>query len=145
MKGAGGGRPRKPKNQRRHRNKPTKDTIRVQPAARVSKVPEPALKLNQAQQRLWSRMWDQPIATLWDEGDVAALSRLVVLQTTRAAITDPKTLTEIRQLEDRFLMNPYSRAQQRVVIVGQDPDGDEEGDADVSQLDEYRRRAQQPS
>lgn len=138
MRGAGGGRPRKPAGQTRHRNKPTKDTIVVPADARVKRVPKPVGELGAVQKALWRRMWRHPVATLWEDADVAPLTRLVMMQTSPEALTDKDLLAEMRHLEDRFLLNPYARAQQRVVIAGED---DDEGPGEVPNLDEYRRRA----
>jgi hypothetical protein len=138
MKGAGGGRPAKPEGQRRNRNALTKEPIHVSSDARVVDVPAPMVALGEVGDRVWAAMWLRPVATLWDPVDVPALTRMVLLQ---VGEPDPKTLAEIRQLEDRFLLNPYARAQQRVVIDGGDPD--EEAIADVSELDDFTRRLRQ--
>ena len=116
MKGAGGGRPRKPEGQARHRNPSTKDTIRISANAQVDEIPDPAVPFNELRQEVWEQMWSQPVATLWDRADIAALTRLVILQTTAEVYSDRGLLAEVRQLEDRFLLSPYARAQQRVVI-----------------------------
>lgn len=116
MRGAGGGRPQKPPEERRHRNPPTKDTIVVYSDDRVGTVPEPVLPFDGIRRDLWNQMWAQPIAVLWDVVDVAALTRMVLLQTSASAMSDSRLLIELRQLEDRFLLNPYARAQQRVVL-----------------------------
>lgn len=116
MRGAGGGRPPKPEDERRHRNPPTKDTIVVYADDRPDEVPEPVLPFDGARRELWDRMWSQPIACLWDVVDVAAVTRMVLLQTSAGTFTDNKLLIELRQLEDRFLLNPYARAQQRVML-----------------------------
>jgi hypothetical protein len=139
MRGAGGGRPRKPAGQTRHRNKPTKDTIAVPASARVPEPPEPMVELDGTRRRVWDAMWATPVATLWDRVDVPVLTRLVMLQCSKEALLDKDLLTEMRHLEDRFLLNPYARAQQRVVIEGTGQDDVEL--PDVPDLDEYRRRA----
>jgi hypothetical protein len=138
MRGAGGGRPRKPPGQARHRNPPTRDTITVAADARVEDPPPPMIPLNGPARYLWEAMWQHPVATLWTVADVAPLTRLVMLQTSATAIVSKDLLAEMRHLEDRFLLNPYARAQQRVVI-GDGPD--DATAADVPDLDEYRRRA----
>lgn len=116
MRGAGGGRPQKPPEERRHRNPPTKDTIVVYADDRVDEVPEPVLPFDGARRALWDRIWSQPVASLWDAVDAAAVTRMVLLQTSATTFTDNKLLIELRQLEDRFLLNPYARAQQRVML-----------------------------
>jgi hypothetical protein len=137
MRGAGGGRPRKPPGQARHRNPSTRDTITVAADARVEEPPPPMIPLNGPALYLWEGMWQHPVATLWERTDVAPLTRLVMLQTSATALLNKDLLAEMRHLEDRFLLNPYARAQQRVVIG----DGDQGGPSDVPDLDEYRRRA----
>ena len=122
MRGAGGGRPRKPDGQRINRH-PLKGAVVVYGDARGEMVPEPLMPLTVPQRRLWDALWSQPIATLWCPADVPALTRLVMLQTSDRAQFDGRLLAETRQLEDRFLLSPYARAQQRVVIV--EPEEDE--------------------
>lgn len=55
----------------------------------------------------WDRQWDSPIAAIWTENDVPAVTRLVRL----LDVSDPSAavLAEIRQLEDRFGLSPLSR------------------------------------
>lgn len=123
---------------RRHRNPPTRGTIRVAADARVDDVPEPALPLEGDARTLWHRIWTQPVATLWTEADVAPLTRLVQLQIGAGESANAKLMGELRQLEDRFLMNPYARAQMRVV-VGDDEDAPEPVDEIAVNIANYRR------
>jgi hypothetical protein len=142
MRGAGGGRPPKPPEERRHRNPPTKDTIVVYSDDRVESVPEPVLPFTGARRELWDQMWAQPIAVLWDVVDVAALTRMVLMQTSAETVKDSRLLIELRQLEDRFLLNPYARAQQRVVIEDAGREQAEKANrpvAGVSSLERARR------
>lgn len=120
MKGAGAGRPRKPAGTARNVNPPTRGTITIPADARVASIPEPALPMTGVRLDIWNSMWSQPIATLWNVADVAAITRLVYLQTTLATFKSKDLLSETRQLEDRFLLNPLARVQQRVVIEGVD-------------------------
>lgn len=122
MRGAGGGRPRKPEGTTRHRNAPTRHDIVVYSDARVERVPEPSLPLSGIQLTTWAALWAQPVATLWAESDVGAVARLVVLQTSASTFKQSGLLAELRQLEDRFLLNPYARAQQRIVIIEPEPE-----------------------
>jgi hypothetical protein len=121
----------------RHRNAPTRGTITISATAKVDKIPEPSLPLTGVRLQIWEEMWAQPIATLWSRADLAPLTRLVILQTTLEAMTDKGLLAEMRQLEDRFLLNPYARAQQRVVIA--DEPG-AEGGGNVAWITDARRR-----
>jgi hypothetical protein len=88
---------------------------------------------------VWNDMWAHPVATLWQRADVAPLTRLVLLQTSSTALLNKDLLAEMRHLEDRFLLNPYARAQQRVVIEDQDRKAD--GASEVTSLDDWRRYA----
>jgi hypothetical protein len=117
VRGAGGGRPRKPEGTTRHRNAPTRHDIVVYADARVVDVPEPPIPLQGLQLAAWKHLWAEPVATLWSTADVSAIARMVALQTSAQVFQAPGLLAELRQLEDRFLLNPYARAQQRIVIV----------------------------
>lgn len=139
-RGAGGGRPSKG-DQGRNRNTPTKGEIVLSADARVADPPAALLTLNQTQLMLWDSMWQHPVATLWTSADVAPLCRLVILQASKRAHFDDALLREMRQLEDRFLLNPYSRAQQKVIIERSDAPGSSSV-AEVTQLDGYRSRMQ---
>lgn len=92
------------------------------------------MPLSGIRRTIWDGMWGQPVATLWNLVDVAPLTRLVILQTTLEALGDKDLLAEMRHLEDRFLLNPYSRAQQRVVLAGEDID------VEVDDIADARRR-----
>lgn len=137
MKGAGGGRPPKPVGMARHRNPVTKGTITVGVDARVAVIPEPSMPLSGVRLDIWNEMWSQPIATLWNRVDLAPLTRLVILQTTLEALGNKDLLAEMRHLEDRFLLNPYARAQQKVVVGGET---EEQEGGDVAWFDDARRR-----
>lgn len=126
MRGAGGGRPRKPDDQRRNRNAPSRHDIVVYTDARVAVVPDPPIPLVGRQVPAWEALWREPVATLWSTADVGAVLRMVILQTSAQTYRQSGLLAELRQLEDRFLLNPYSRAQQRVVII--DPPAEEDED-----------------
>lgn len=126
----------KPENLRRNRN-PHKPQTVVALDAKVTAAPRPPLLLTPSQRRLWNAMWSQPIATLWNELDAAALCRLVILETDVDVFHNHALLAEMRHLEDRFLLNPTARAQQRVVIGDPSEGGDNDG---VSWIDDARQR-----
>jgi hypothetical protein len=107
--------------------------------AHVRTIPEPSLPLTGVRMDIWREMWAQPVATLWSRVDLAPLTRLVILQTTASALADRSILAEMRQLEDRFFLNPYSRAQQRIV-VGDGDDVAEGKSGDVAWFNDARRR-----
>src|SRR5687768_9692259 len=103
------GRPPKPEGQKVNRHPPTHAPVALPAEGRSGPVPKPALKLDASAARLWREMWKQPEAAMWREADVPPLTRLVVLQADRRAWDDSKLLSEMRQLEDRFGMNPTAR------------------------------------
>jgi hypothetical protein len=147
MRGAGAGRPRKPEGTARNRNKPTRTTLTLRADARVDEIPEPALPMSGLRRQVWDAMWASPIATLWSPIDVLPLTRLVFLQTSPDALLDKGLLAEMRQLEDRFLLNPYARAQQRVQIGSEAIEtpaesraNERERAATVARLEDRRRR-----
>lgn len=137
MRAAGSGRPRKPEGTARNRNPPTRGTITIPADARVATIPEPSLPLTGVRRDIWDLMWSQPIATLWNLADLAALTRLVILQTTLEAFASKDLLSEMRQLEDRYLLNPMSRVQQRVVI---DDGGEVHSGGNVAWFEDAQRR-----
>jgi hypothetical protein len=57
----------------------------------------------------WATIWSSPMATRWTEYDVPALARLAKLQQEALFEGDGKHAAEIRQLEDRFGLNPRGR------------------------------------
>lgn len=127
----------KPASQTRHKN-PLKPGIVVAADAKVDSVPKPPMRLDAGQQTIWAAIWAQPIATLWGDIDLAPLCRMVILQTTRQAFTSAPLLAEMRHLEDRFLLNPTSRAQQRVTVGAPAESGDDV--SSVSWIDDARNR-----
>ncbi len=110
MRGVGGGRPAKATGQRRSHAKPAKPTEEL-PIERDSIVPEPIRPLNDQAQALWALLWSSPEASQWRTVDVASVTRLVELQSSAEVSSDSKLLAEVRQLEDRFGLNPYARRQ----------------------------------
>ena len=92
-------------------------TTRIPADAQVDEIPEPFLPFQGARKRVWEDLWQQPVATLWDRSDLASLTRMVVLQTTTEVYTDSRLLAELKQLEDRFLLNPTARARHGVEVL----------------------------
>ena len=78
----------------------------------MTTIPEPALPLTGVRREIWDSMWAQPVAAQWSLADLAPLTRLVILQTTLEALSDRDRLAEMRQLEDRFFLNPRARESQ---------------------------------
>lgn len=121
MRGAGGGRPSKGAAAR-NRAKPTVERVVLPKVGPPGPAPKPMVRLEAAAGRLWKAMWTRPEAWQWAEADVPALTRLVVLQLDPRAWLDPRLLSEMRQLEDRYGMNPYARKQMRWVREDEEVD-----------------------
>jgi hypothetical protein len=69
----------------------------------------------------WARIWSSPMATQWSEWDVPALQRLAKLQEDALlGGAAAKVGAEIRQLEDRFGLNPKARRTMGWQIEGED-------------------------
>lgn len=115
----------------------TRETIVIPSTARVAEIPAPPLPLAGTRLEIWESMWAQPIATLWDVADLAALCRLVIMQTTVESYSKGEVLREMRQLEDRFLLNPYARAQMRIVIGDEEP---KNGNSNVTWFEDAQAR-----
>ena len=116
------GRPPKPEGQKVNRHKPTHAPVELPAVGPDRPAPSPSSELNADEERLWAAMWKQPEAAMWRDADVPALTRLVTLQADRRAWHDNRLLAEMRQLEDRFGMNPTARR-----LLGWKLTADEEG------------------
>jgi hypothetical protein len=81
-----------------------------EPARSVPRLPEWA-RTNVWSVQWWEQAWASPVSGLWQSCDIPALARLAVLHGEVAArmLEDSKLLSEIRALEDRFLLNPNAR------------------------------------
>jgi hypothetical protein len=119
MQGAGGGRPLKPDGQKQNRNA-TKAEIVLPSEGRQGPIPDSPLALRRkAAKEQWERLWRTPEATTWGDVDLLPIARMVILQTDPATLADTKLLQQVRDLEDRFLLSPYSRRINKVSIAPQ--------------------------
>lgn len=107
MRGAGGGRPSKG-SAARNRNKPTHETVTL-PAEGPSVVPDMPDWLPPDCAQSWAALWTTPEASQWTSADVPAVARMVLMQSDGSVLEDNRLLAELRQLEDRFGLNPYAR------------------------------------
>ena len=105
----GAGRPAKPDGAAVNRNKPTHGEVLLPAAGRTKPAPEPMTPLTEPALSLWNRLWATPEATQWGEADVPGLTHYVNLAVVPEVWLDSKSLAELRNLSDRFGMNPYSR------------------------------------
>ncbi len=101
----------KPADQRRRRNAPTVNPKAVPASGRKGRKPKPMTELGEEAAAWWAWAWKLPVATLWTDADLAALTRLAILQGRYLAGVDgaEKQLGEIRALEDRFGLNFVGR------------------------------------
>jgi hypothetical protein len=135
MKGQGGGRPTKPDGQKRNRNKPTHGYVQLPREGRKGAAPKPLLELSDLEKRLWRLLWATPESTQWGPGDVPAVTRMVQLQANPDTPRDSRLLAEVRNLEDRFCLNPYSRRINKWELEPEDAPAEL---AEVSSLDRYQ-------
>ena len=115
----------KPDAVRRRRNAPTTPRKAVPSSGRRGRQPQPAKKLPQGAARFWRRYWKLPVAELWTDADVPAVTRLCWLQDAVYAlgpIDGGKLLNEIRQLEDRLGLNLQARERLGVYEVDDVPE-----------------------
>lgn len=111
------GRPPKPAGQARNRNKPTHAEVYLPPGGRGGRVPTPmGATLKPEAVKLWRRLWKTPEASQWGDADVPALTRYVSLAIAPDLWLEKGVLGELRQLEDRFGLNPYGRRVSKWVI-----------------------------
>jgi hypothetical protein len=113
------GRPPKPDGQKVNRHKPTHGPAVTLPAKPSRPAPEPAADLAEDAERLWARAWALPESAMWSDADVPAMTRLVTMQADPTAWNNEKKMAEMRQLEDRFGLNPYARRQLGWKIEGE--------------------------
>lgn len=136
-----------PDENRRRTNTPKKEADRVElPAAgRDGPIPECPLPVNLLPESVeqWEAWWRSPMATQWDERfDVFALARCLELYDKKHRGGDGLSngeLTEIRQIEARFGLDPRSRKELCWVIVDKESD-EASRPASVSSLSVERRR-----
>jgi hypothetical protein len=90
--------------------------ITLPPGGRSGAAPEISLadrglprKLQARARRLWATWWGSPMALMWSEYDAPQLERLLVLTAESWLGASAAGLSEIRQLEDRFGLNPVAR------------------------------------
>ena len=125
MRGAGAGRPAKPAGQAVNPQKPAHETVLLPASGREGPIPESLPFVQDQALQLWEHLWQRPEAVMWSESDISGLSRYCYLATDTEAIHDSKLLAEMRQLEDRYGLNPYARRQMRWVIGEESTDAEE--------------------
>ena len=115
----------KPEGTRRRRNAPQAPRKAVPASGRKGRRPHPSRKLDTAAMVYWRRYWKLPVAELWTEADVPALTRLSYLQARSYEEGGEKFLNEIRQLEDRFGLSLAARERLGIYEVDDVPEAPE--------------------
>lgn len=59
--------------------------------------------------KLWATWWSSPMALMWSEFDRPQIERLLILTARARSGASAFGISEIRQLEDRFGLNPTAR------------------------------------
>lgn len=118
----------KPDGQRRRRNAPMANTLRLPAAGRpgaAPKWPGPGV-LDAGGRRLWRELWATPMAVAWDRhGWIRVVARYVAaLSAAEAGLADGRPnatlLAECRQLEDRLGLTPMAMLRLRWEVDGGD-------------------------
>ena len=112
----------KPDATRRRRNAPTASRTAVPASGRKGRRPHPSRKLDAAAMVYWRRYWKLPVAELWTEADIPAITRLCYLQARSYEEGGERLLNEIRQLEDRFALNLQARERLGIYEVDDVPE-----------------------
>jgi hypothetical protein len=107
----------KPADQRKRRNAPMANTLKLPSQGREGKPPRwPAgmQKMTTDQRRLWRELWATPMAVAWERlGWTRVVARYVVTVTAAQASLESENpnaalMGETRQLEDRLGMTPMA-------------------------------------
>lgn len=121
----------KPADQRRRRNAPLANTVKLPRAGRQGPPPPfPEGKLSKADQAVWAELWATPAAAAWERNNwtrvVARYLRVMRAADKALAAGDVSAmlLGEVRQLEDRLGLTPIAMLRLRWEI-----DTDEVGEA----------------
>ncbi|MFI5504475.1 hypothetical protein ACFLIN_03810 [Corynebacterium kutscheri] len=120
------GPPPKPESERRRRNAPMANTVRLPAQGRKGKPPQ--WPLGGRAPRGWVELWKKPQAIMWERcGDELVVARYLVLRNLLqypedASKIQATALGQLQRLEDALGLNPISRLKLRWEIV----DGDVE-------------------
>lgn len=118
----------KPEGQRRRRNAPLANTVKLPAGGRrgaAPKWPGPG-GLDAGGRRLWRELWATPMAVAWERhGWIRVVARYVAaLSAAEAGLADGRPplalLTECRHLEDRLGLTPLAMVRLRWEVDGGD-------------------------
>lgn len=116
----------KPADQRRRRNAPMANTLKLPRAGRQGKPPVFPGELSEHDAVVWADLWRTPMAVAWElDNNVRTVARyLRVMRAAEESLAsgDPSAalLSEVRQLEDRLGLTPMARLRLRWEIDGTD-------------------------
>ena len=117
----------KPADQRRRRNAPTANTLKLPKAGRQGPPPKfPLGKLSAADAKVWAELWSTPAAAAWELNSwtrvVARYLRVMRAADDALAAREPSAplLAEVRQLEDRLGLTPIAMLRLRWEIDDSD-------------------------
>lgn len=116
----------KPADQRRRRNAPMANTLKLPRAGRQGKPPAFPGELSEHDAVVWADLWRTPMAVAWElDNNVRTVARyLRVMRAAEESLAsgDPSAalLSEVRQLEDRLGLTPMARLRLRWEIDGTD-------------------------
>ena len=116
----------KPADQRRRRNAPLANTLKLPRAGRKGKPPAFPGELNDYDAQVWADLWHTPMAVAWElDNNIRTVARYLLLmraaeQALAAGEVAASALGEVRQLEDRLGLTPMARLRLRWEIDDSD-------------------------
>lgn len=116
----------KPAGERRRRNAPMANTLKLPRAGRKGKPPAFPGELNDYDAVVWADLWRTPMAVAWElDNNIRTVARyLRVMRAAEVALESgdipAAALAEVRQLEDRLGLTPMARLRLRWEIDGTD-------------------------
>lgn len=138
------GPPPKPEGERRRRNPPRANTVRLPKHGRKGKTPK--WPLDGRTPRGWAELWRKPQAIMWEHcGDEYLVARYLVL---RNLIQHPKgasqiqatALAQLKQLEDALGLTPLARLKLCWEIVDEELEGQSESLSSVKHATDIASR-----
>jgi hypothetical protein len=130
----------KPPGQRVRRNVDQKQWVTLPAAKPFKRPPTCPTRWSPATKKWWKLIWESPMAAVWLESDIHALTRLGNLIELQAKGKISAIMVgEIRQIEDRFGLSPKSRRMLQLHIPVDDAkDGDDLEQATMSNVRRLR-------
>lgn len=110
----------KPTEQRRRRNAPIANTVKLPVEGRRGETPR--WPLDEPEPGIWRELWETPQAVAWERlGWTRSVARYARLAEEAEKLgTSAAILSEVRQMEDRLGLSPMSMLRLRWEIVSDD-------------------------